>query len=621
MRGYLRALLLASTALGIGGMALAQSSSPFSGLFGGGSKAESPVKLEFRISGDDEGDLESSITNSSLISGALTEGRYTGQDILAAARGDYARILGVLYDQAYYSAVINIALDGVEAAGIAPLDAPVEVRKVTITVDPGKRFKFSRAAIAPLAPATELPKEYAKGQPAGTGTIKSAAVAGVEGWRDAGHAKADVGGQDIIADHNESRVDSQIMLDPGPAVTFGKLHISGEDRMRPDRLREIAGFPEGEAFNPEKLEDVRKRLRRTGVFSAITLDEAADLGPANTMDVDLTVVEEKPRRIGAGFQLSNTDGALLSAYWMHRNLFGGGERLRFDVQTSDIGSTTSERDDQISARLERPATITADTTAYVETSVARMREEDYDSDVANFSVGFNRYFSDQLTADAAVGYMFSRVTDDNGKTNFKAVTFPMDIIWDKRDEPTNAKRGFYLAGYATPFIGMGQADSGAMLQGDGRGYYSFGTDDKFTLAGRSLLGTILGSDIEHTPREYLFFSGGGGSVRGQSYQSLGVYEITGPDGPIKTGGKSVVNLNAELRGQVRDKIGLAAFSDSGKRWTDSGWSGDSSWQAGAGVGIRYDTPVGPLRFDVGAPLGGGATNDGMQVYLGLGQAF
>ena len=192
MRAYLRAALLASTVMGLGGMAWAQSaSSPFSGLFGGRTD-EGPVDLQFRIQGAD--DLEQPLRNGSLISGALSEGRTTGQDVLAAARGDYARILGNLYDRGYYSAIINITLDGVEAAEVAPLDAPEVVRQVVVSVQTGPRFRFSRAAIAPVAPRTDLPAEYRQGEVAGTGTIRGAARAGVAGWREVGHAKAEVAG-------------------------------------------------------------------------------------------------------------------------------------------------------------------------------------------------------------------------------------------------------------------------------------------------------------------------------------------------------------------------------------------------------------------------------------------
>ena len=134
--------------------------------------------------------------------------------------------------------------------------------------------------------------------------------------------------------------------------------------------------------------------------------------------------------------------------------------------------------------------------------------------------------------------------------------------------------------------------------------------------------TLHFSAHKETPRDYLFFSGGGGTVRGQPYESLGVEVIQGDDGPVKTGGMSVVNLTAEARIQIREKIGTAIFVDAGRVWTDSGFSGSAGWHAGAGAGIRYKTPIGPLRFDLAVPVGGGYDDDsGLQVYIGLGQAF
>ncbi|TJZ85132.1 autotransporter assembly complex protein TamA [Paracoccus hibiscisoli] len=624
MRAYLGAILMAGTALsGMvlsgTGAALAQSSSPFSGLFGRGSQAEGPVALDVQVAGGDEA-LTRQIRQALLLTGALAEDRTTGQDMLAAARGDYARILGLLYDEGYYNGVVTITLDGVEAAEVAPLDAPAQVARVLVAVDPGPVFRFSRAQIAPVAPGSDISDAYAVGAVAGTGVMRRAAIAGVDGWRAVGHAKADIGDQQIVADHDASQVDSRIALTPGPRVSFGRMSVSGNQRLNERRLRKIAGFPEGERFDPEELETVRQRLRRSGVFSAITLQEADDIGPGDTLDVDLTVVEQAPRRIGAGAEISTVDGALVSAYWMHRNLLGGGERLRIDGRIKDIGSETSDRDDELTIRLDRPATITADTTAYTELEVAQMREEDYDEDSATLGFGLTHIFSDRLTADAALEYQYSRVFDANGRTDFKVVALPMDVIWDRRDQPNNARRGFYLSAEVTPFAGQGDTSSGLRALGEGRVFRSFGADDRFTLAGRARAGSVFGSALETTPRNYLFYSGGGGTVRGHPYQSLGVEQIRGPDGPIKTGGLSVASATAEFRFQLRERIGLVAFADYGQVWTQDGFGGDSGDHAGAGVGIRYDTPIGPLRFDVAGPVSGD-TGSGVQLYLGLGQAF
>lgn len=606
-----------------GGMALAQSApftNPFGGLFGRGGAASSIVDLQFRIAGDDDG-LERRLRNASLLRAALDDGRSSGQDVLAAARADYARLLGNLYDFGYFSASIDITLDGVEAATVAPLDAPEVVRQVIVSVDPGDRFRFSRAQIAPVAPETELPDDYRAGAVAGTGTIRDAARAGVGGWRDHGHAKADVAGTDIIADHPARLLDARIALAPGPVVRFGQLRVQGLERLREERLREMAGFPEGDVFNPETLDAIRRRLRRSGVFTAITLDEAETLGPGNSMDIDLTVVEQRPRQIGGGFEVSTDDGAAISGYWMHRNLWGGAERLRIAAQVSDIGSDSSGQDYELTTRLERPATFGRDFTAFVEAGVARMREVDHDSDSAFIGFGADYYRNDNLSGSASLQYRKARVTDDNGTTDFTLLAMPLSGIWDRRDVEVDAKRGFWLRAGVTPFVGLEDSTgSGARAELEGRAYRSFGEGDRLTFAGRARLGTVTGPEIAETPRDYLFYSGGGGSVRGQPFESLGVEVIPGPDGPIKTGGMSVANITAEVRFQARERIGLAAFADAGKVWAEGGFQGENDWHAGAGLGVRYLTPIGPIRLDVAGPVGGD-TGEGVQVYLGLGQAF
>ena len=611
------------------GVVLAQSgssssaSSPFSGWFGGtdGNEA-SPVDIDIQIGGTDE-DILPLVRNTSLLISAQSEGRVTGQDILAAARGDYARILGVLYDQGYFSGLIDIKLDGVEAAQIAPLDAPRIVRKVQVSVDPGPRFRYSRAEIGPLAPGTDLPGDYRAGGVARTGDMTTAATRSVTRWREVGHAKAAVGDDQIIADHAANTIDSRIALAPGPSLTFGKLSIRGYDRMSERRLRKIAGFPEGQRFDPEKLEDVRKRLRRSGVFSAITLSEADYVGPDNTLDVDLLVVEQKLRRIGGGFEFSNTEGLALTGYWMHRNLLGGGERLRVDAGITDIGAKDSGQDYNLGVRIDRPATITADTTGYVEAIVTDEQEEDYDQKTGTFGLGFTYQPSDEFIADIGLQFRALRVDDESGRSNFRLFALPMSVTSDQRDDKTDAKQGYWLYGSVTPFFGLqDETGSGAQVISEGRKYYSFGADDKFTLAGRARLGTVIGPDIDQVPRDYLFYSGGGGTVRGHSYESLGVEVIPGETGPVKTGGMSIVTLTAEARVQVREKIGLALFADAGRVWEEEAFSGDSGWQAGAGAGIRYKTPIGPLRFDIATPVGGGdGDSGGIQVYIGLGQAF
>lgn len=575
--------------------------------------------LSFNVAGGDE-DLTEALRSASLTVGATQEAKdeedaVDAQDLFGSARADYARLLAALYDQGFYSPNISILVNGREAASIAPLDAPDAIRSITISVDPGPKFTFSQADIAPVAKGTELPDGYKRGQTARTSVIRETAQGAVDGWRDAGHAKANVAGQKITADHRSNTLASSIALAPGPRVTFGDLTIEGYERMDPRRLRKIAGFPEGEVFDPEELELVRTRLRRAGVFSSTTFTEADTLNPDNSLDYTLGVVENKTRRLGAGVEYETVDGLTLSGYWMHRNLLGGAERLRIDAEVSGIGGSSGGTDYSLGARLDRPATFGADTSAYLEGGVARLSEEDYDEDTGNLGFGVTQYFSKEITGELGLKYSFSKVTDDSGNSYFSQIALPGTLTVDTRDSATDATGGYYAKLGVTPFVGLNsQTGTGLQATGDVRSYYGFGSDDRYVMAGRFQFGSVVGSDLEETPRNYLFYSGGGGTVRGQPYQSLGVEQLD--NGTLKTGGTEFVGFSGEFRAGITDSIGAVAFYDAGYVAAD----GDGDWHSGAGLGLRYKTGIGPIRLDVAGPVDGD-TGDGIQLYVGLGQAF
>ena len=390
------------------------------------------VTVEFDTAGASDG-VRAAIRGASLIGQIDPEdGAKDGQDVLAAARADYARILAALYDQGYYSGRISIRLDGREAAEIPPLDAPATVGRVVIRVEPGPAFRFSRAGIGPLARATELPEDYRRGSVARSGAIVDAAGAGLAAWRAVGHAKAGVAGQKIVADHRDNAIASDIRIAPGPVVTFGALSIKGNQRLRTSALRRIASFPTGERYSPDDLDRVRARLQRTGIFSSAALIEADRLSPGDRLDYTLSVAEQKPRRIGFGAEIASLDGIGLSGYWLHRNLFHGGERFRIEGGISGIGGATGGTDYSLGMRLDRPATFNPDTSAFIETNLFRTEEEDYTERGFDFGLGFTRIFSEQLSAEVGLRYGWSQVDDSLGRTVFRQIAFPASVTWDRR---------------------------------------------------------------------------------------------------------------------------------------------------------------------------------------------
>ncbi|WP_297773610.1 BamA/TamA family outer membrane protein [uncultured Roseovarius sp.] len=560
------------------------------------------------------------LREASLVVSTIKQEETTAQDLVAAAQADYGRLIGVLYAEGYYGGVIRIRVNGQEAASIPPLRAPSAIERIDISVERRDGFTFSTARVAPIPPGTQLPPKFEAGQLAKGQLIGESTRAGIAAWRASGHAKALVAEQDVVADHARSTLKADITLDPGPRLRFGDLKIAENgrpSRVRAARIREIAGLPTGRVFSPDELEMAANRLRRAGAFRSVVMTEAEQPNADGSLDITTRVVDAKRRRVGAGAELSSLEGVTLSGFWLHRNLLGGAERLRIEGMIGGIGGNSGGEDFQLGARLDRPATFHPDTGLFLEARIEENNEPDYSERNIQIGGGFTRIFSDELTAEAGISYRYSEINDDLGKRELQHLLLPARATWDRRDDQLNAKSGFFIDLSLTPFVGLDEnSGDGVRLFADARKYLSFGDGDRITLAGRAQIGSVAGAAVDEVPADMLFYSGGAGTVRGQEYQSLGV--DLSPT--VTVGGRSFVGFSGELRGDINDKIQAVAFADTGFIGQDALGSGEGEWHSGAGIGARYFTPVGPIRVDIGMPLGDRAGED-FEIYIGIGQAF
>lgn len=576
--------------------------------------------VRFGVTGPDAAEVDDAVRAASSLLNTVRDGNTEPDDLYRAARAEYASIVNALYALGHYGPVVHVLIDGREAASIPPLEAPKRIGLVTVTVDPGPKFQFSDAVVAPLAPETRLPEDFARGKVARSDLVRQAVQTGVDGWRDVGHAKTKVASQRVIANHNDSTLSANVQLNPGPRLRFGTLSIKGNERMRTGRIHKIAGLPEGEVYSPEDLRRSAERLRRSGVFSSVTLTEAETIRAPDYLDITATVVEERRRRYSIGAEVSSLDGIDLTGSWLHRNLMGGGERLRVDAEIGNIAAQSSGVDYGIGVQLDRPATLTPDTTLSFKTAFAHLDDEDYIADIVTLGAGFSHFFSEQLTASVGLEFGYAKVDDFFDEYTYEYLNLPIGVTWDTRDTKLDAQKGFFLSTQVSPFQGFNDTDSGVRITADGRGYLTFGEERPLTLAGRAQLGTVIGSTLLGTPRDFLFYSGGGGTVRGQPYQSLGVDypEIYAE----KIGGMAFGALSGEVRARVTEKIGVVGFLDLGYVGAMDFGGDYGNWHGGAGLGVRYATGFGPIRFDVAAPIEGSVdTGEGVQFYIGIGQAF
>jgi translocation and assembly module TamA len=561
--------------------------------------------------------LEPALKATSTLFSARRDGRTDPQDLISAALADYAGLVEVLYGAGHYGGTVSIRIDGQEAARIPPLSPPPRIEQVEITIDPGPRFRFGEVGIAPRAPGSALPEDARRGKPARAAALRGAIRQAVGDWRATGHAKTRIAAQQVTADHPSARLSARIRLAPGPRLRFGRLVVTPGSAVRAERIRAIAGLPEGTVFTPDAVETAAKRLRSTGAFRSVVLREADAPRADDRLDITATVVDEKPRRIGAGAELSSLEGLRLSSYWVHRNLMGGAERLRLEGAIGGIGGESGGADIELGVRLDKPAILGPDTGLFLHADAEDLHEPEYTTREVSLGGGITRRFSDTLSGELGLDVSYSEVNDALGRRNFTLVSLPGTLLWDRRDDTLSPKAGTYLSLAAEPFVRVsGGSGAGARLVADARAYRAFGARDRTVLAGRLQLGTVVGPALDDTPPRMQFYSGGGGTVRGQPYQSLGVPQAGGG----QTGGRSFAGVSAELRLGLSGKIGVVGFADAGYIGADGSFAGSGDWHAGAGLGLRYDTPVGPLRLDLAAPVEG-RTGDGMQIYIGIGQAF
>jgi translocation and assembly module TamA len=582
--------------------------------------------LDFSTSGA-TGDLDTAIRGaSSLLAGKDTPASGT-PGLLAMARSDYAQINSALYGQGHYGATIHIAIGGKEATTVAPDAKLPDPVAVSVAVDPGPLFHFGRLSIANRAPETADPADrvtspealgFVEGKPALSGTVLKAEQAGVEAWRQLGYADAASKGRQVVADHKTLTVDVAIALVPGPKAVIGAVSVNGTTNMDPAFVAYETGLVPGEEYDPDAIARANKRLTRLEVFRSARIAEQGDIGPGGILPFDVTVQELPGHRFGAGANFSTIDGVGLNGYWLARNLFGQAERLRFDAKIANIGFPidTAALDYGFGGTFTKPGVFNPDTDLVASLTALRDNLPAYTETSIGGRVGLNYAYSDQLTFKTAITADRSAFRDDLGDRNFATAGLFGEATLDTRDSAIDPSSGYYLDATVAPYYEFYFGNPQLRATAEARAYYGFGDANRFVVAGRLKIGAVAGPALGEIPPDQLFFAGGGGSVRGYGYKSIGV---VGPGG-ILTGGRYLIEGSVEARMRINDTFGAVAFVDAGYVAADA-LPGIEDLRFGAGVGLRYYTGFGPIRLDVATPLNKRPQDSSYALYLGLGQAF
>jgi translocation and assembly module TamA len=580
------------------------------------------VTLE--VTGNDpDGDLRSELEAASqLVQGA--DRPVSGSiGLIQRANGDFEQLIAALYENARYAGEVRILLDGRRLADLPP-DAslggsgPVPVR---ILVDPGKQFRFGDVSVRDADGRAYSAGEQglAPGQLAKSTVILNAEQALVLELERDGHPFAKVSGREVVADHARGLLDVSLELEAGPVAPFGQTAVDGAESVDSQFIARMAGIRQGEQYDPEELAAAEKRLRALEVFSSVTVRGSESLSGDGSVPVEVTVAERKHRYLGVGATYSSTDGGGLEAYWGHRNLFGRAEKLRIEGSVSRLGTTGQAKDMtwRGAALFEKPGVLGPASKFVSRLEVEQENPDAYRRFSVEAAAGITYELTPQQTVSAGVNVEYARLTDSfNVDLETITVALPLEYVRDTRDSKLNPTSGTRLSLLVEPTYEINGGATFVKLRAEASAYRALDADKRFVLAGRVAAGTIYGASLASVPANRRFYAGGGGSVRGYGYQDIGPVNAAGQP----TGGRSLIETSAEIRIGVTDTIGLVPFVDAGLVSASETFSG-AKFKAGAGIGVRYSTPFGPLRVDVAVPLNKDATDPDYGIYAGIGQAF
>ena len=544
--------------------------------------------------------------------------------LMRRARQDRENAVKLLHSLGYY--------DGSAATDVQEADAPGGSAKVTLTLTPGPRYRIGRMDLsyrpspAPLPPFPGITPDpvpetlpIAAGQPAEADGVLSAVDEIPEALHRSGYPQAEVVSSRYTLNKTEKTLNADIVVNPGPASVMGEAQIRGTHKVRPEYLQGLATWQQGEPWDDRRLQDYRRELQGLGLFRFVDVkaapsSEGVKTGSAEDAPLLLPVLvdvrETSFRTISAGARYATDTGIGVLGEWQHRNLFGAGEKLT-------LKAPFAQDKRGLQADFEKPSFGDPDQKLLAGSSYLREDTDAYDTTALNAYVGLEREFSPFWWASAKVFSETGTVTRGD-KDEYRYSSLMLALRRDTRNNIMNPVRGSYVQWDVAPTTGYYNGNfSGVSTKLTASGYYAPFDDDFLVLAARTTVGSFLGVSINNIPPSLRFYCGGGGSVRGYSYQAIGPRDSQGDP----RGGVSFHEINLEARFRVTESIGIVPFLDGGMVYEEEYPRLFQDFQWGAGLGLRYYTPIGPVRLDVAVPLEKKSDDRGYQVYISIGQSF
>lgn len=572
---------------------------------------------------------------------------YGDSGLLLKAKGDYANIVSAMQNHAFYASQLSIKLNGSEVHNLAANTRFPEHNHIIITIMPGPIFKLHNINIASITQGKKthydetlfLPHNlgFRTGEPAKAPIIREAQTQILHHLAELGYSRPKILHNRITAQHQTNSIDIDILIDRGRKLYFSTLEIINTTpypHLNSKLIAYFSGFTSGSLYTPKNREDIRHNLESLDLFSTVILRPGKN-NSAGATPLSIIVTEKPLHSITAGLEFATKDGLGVNLTWLHRNLFGHGERLFLKAggNAIDIDALRRKRQSPIIKHFGYDFTISFDkpgTWYYNAHTAASLRAwseytDYYNTKQLEAKAGIYKPLSEQWLGSAYVNLSDIRDRSDKihsfGARHFHLIGLDTNFSLDKRDNNLSPSRGIFANIRLNPFYASGGGNLATRVELEGRSYLTLDNNANYILALRGKWGMLGGANLQQLPLSMQYFAGGSSSIRGYSYKSIGVIcPADGKNRQCAVGGRSLGLTSAELRVKLWHKWGATGFVDSGYVGAKA-LDFKAKLKTGVGVGLRYNSGLGPLRLDIARPLHQTKNDPKLQLYIGIGEVF
>jgi len=577
--------------------------------------------------------------------------------LIARARGEVERLKTVLESYGYYQSSVSIKIDGsaLDSGELADqLNALPKGKDahVSISFDLGPLYHVRTVTIDGAIPEPADGAFTLKtGDPAVASSVLSAGSRLLTALQEHGYAFARVDPPVAYEDQTQPLLDVTFHIDAGLRVNIGEIHLEGLKRVHEKLVRRRLTLHSGQQYSSSAIEFARRDLLGIAPLGAVTVRVGTAVDSTGGVPITFDF-KERPRHAVALSSAYSTDlGGSGGVTWTDRNVFGNAEQLAIAASVINLGgSAATGAGYDTSAKFTIPDFQRRDQSLQFAVGAIKQSLTAYDQKAVTTGVTLSRKLSsvwsasvgvtgakEQILQQGQVGNVEQLVTYD-----YTLVALPLTLNYDSThlasplDDPTHGMRDSLGI---TPTRSLGHPDASFIITQIKLASYfdlhslGIGQPGRSVLAVRALAGVAQGAGEFSLPPDQRFYAGGSGTIRGYQYQAVGPqFPLAPPQFPTQTpkGGTAIAAATVEWRQRFGASWGGAVFVDAGQVSGGQQTSGTgvtslpslSQFRIGVGAGVRYYTPIGPLRVDIAVPTHStGIDEPSFEVYIGLGQAF